>query len=228
MKTKETLIGTVITNTGDKPSMKITNVLPADNKGHFRTDYDYVIQVDDLPEKHTVESLGLKGLPKSLEKSTRQQALALEWWHNLISDGLKAGYAQKHLQAGFRYKSLTGREIEEIYKSEVVVKELSDSYHNVEYLNPNQKQDEWQKETENWLYKSNKSNQKQFVEFSPELFKKYISKFSDEDKIKALKILNGFTLDQMVRAYSCGYGDRDANLPQFHGNKPFEYINKLK
>lgn len=67
---KEELIGTVITNTGLEPSMKITNVLPTDNIAHFRTEYDYVIQVDNKPEKHTVESLGLKGLSKTLEKSS--------------------------------------------------------------------------------------------------------------------------------------------------------------
>jgi hypothetical protein len=106
MKTKETLIGTVITNKDNKPSMKITNVLPADNKGHFRTEYDYVIQVDNKPEKHTVESLGLIDLPKSFENST------------------------------------------------------------------------------------SKPNQKQFTQFSPELFQKYINKFSDEDKLKAFEILN--------------------------------------
>jgi hypothetical protein len=72
MKTKETLIGTVITNTGSKPSVKITNVLPANNIGHFRTEYDYVIQLDNKPEKHTIESLGLKGLPLSLPLSTRE------------------------------------------------------------------------------------------------------------------------------------------------------------
>ena len=35
-----------------------------------------------------------------------------------------------------------------------------------------------------------KPNQKQYKEFSPELFKAYISKFSDDDKRKACSILN--------------------------------------
>ena len=48
--------------------------------------------------------------------TTREKAL--KWWNNLISDGLRAGYAQKHLNSGTRYSSLTGREIEEIYLKE--------------------------------------------------------------------------------------------------------------
>ena len=36
---------------------------------------------------------------------------------------------------------------------------------------------------------SEKSNKKQFQEFNVDLFKSYINKFSDEDKIKAFEIL---------------------------------------
>ena len=71
-------------------------------------------------------------------------------------------------------------------------------------------------------------NSKQFKQFNESLFKAYIYKFSDEDKLKAINCLGGFTIDQTVKAYSWGYGDRDANLPQFHGDKPVEYLNKLK
>jgi hypothetical protein len=66
MKTSE-LIGTKITNTGNVPSKTITNVLPANNKGHFRTNYNYVVQLDNNPDKLTVESLNLPSLPKDIE-----------------------------------------------------------------------------------------------------------------------------------------------------------------
>ncbi len=39
-----------------------------------------------------------------------------------------------------------------------------------------------------------KNNTKQFKEFNPELFKAYIDKFSDEDKIKALEVIIGINV----------------------------------
>jgi hypothetical protein len=63
---------------------------------------------------HSMEKANANGWFE--ETSTREQALA--WWNNLKSDGLRAGYAEKNIQQGFRYKSLTGREIEEIYVKE--------------------------------------------------------------------------------------------------------------
>jgi len=160
MKTKETLIGTVITNTGVKPSMKITNVLPADNIGHYRTSYNYVIQVDNKPEKHTVESLGLIGLPKSFEKSIREKAL--KWFRSfptvdqqMLTDRY---YNERHRE------SLTGREIEQIYHNEVIEPNLQV---NQRYSKP---------------------NQKQFTQFNPKLFKSYIDKFSDEDQTQMLHL----------------------------------------
>jgi len=161
MKTKETLIGTVITNKDNKPSMKITNVLPADNKGHFRTEYDYVIQVDNKPEKHTVESLGLIDLPKSFENSTRK--LALTWFRSFPTVDQQM-LTDRYYNERYR-ESLTGREIEEIWLKETTdLEEIAESMY--------------------------KPNQKQFTQFSPELFQKYINKFSDEDKLKAFEILN--------------------------------------
>lgn len=98
---------------------------------------------------------------KTNDTSTRE--LALEWWYNLeLFDHILFAdwYCQRH------YKTLTGREIEEIWVKEVFQK-----------LTPSQA---------NFV---EKPNRKQFKEFSPELFKAYIDKFSDEDKVKALDIL---------------------------------------
>ena len=60
--------------------------------------------------------------------TTREKAL--KWWNNLISDGLRAGYAQKHLNSGTRYSSLTGREIEEIYLKETLSLEEKEIMYN--------------------------------------------------------------------------------------------------
>lgn len=166
---KEELIGTVITNTGLEPSMKITNVLPTDNIAHFRTEYDYVIQVDNKPEKHTVESLGLKGLSKTLEKSSTE--LALEWF-NSKSSLEKTRLCDKYTEITGkvrRYENYSIKEIEEIWLKENVDYQISD--------------------TEFVMKNSYKPNQKQFKEFNPELFKAYINKFSGKDKAKAIHIL---------------------------------------
>jgi hypothetical protein len=176
-------------------------------------------------------------------KSTRE--LALEWWSNLST----WGNPSKEYYIGLYYSddTITDERIEEIWRKEnpIITKGL-DLNGNVviekHYTNspkvkgniqirPNQKQDSFTKERNTLKRIANatglKPNQKQFKEFNPDLFKSYIGKFSDEDKLKALKILNGYNLDQMVRAYSCGYGDRDADLPQFHGNRPIDYIKQL-
>ena len=128
-----------------------------------------------------IPAMALKAPAKPKEKST--QELALEWWNSLISDGLRAGYTQKHLNSGIKYKSLTDKEIEEIWKNELCLKAYgtdlkSTKQEDVDFIiNP---------ENHNV---NHKPNQKQFKQFNPELFKAYIDKFSDEDKIKALDIL---------------------------------------
>jgi hypothetical protein len=103
------------------------------------------------------------------EASTREQALA--WWHQLSNE--------KQIDLQYLHNSpcrhplnaigLTSKEIEKIYDKEV--------------LEP-KRQEEWQESQVNRRY--SKPNQKQFKQFSPELFKSYINKFSEEDKLKAL------------------------------------------
>lgn len=132
------------------------------------------------------------------ETSTREQALA--WWNSLSDISIQMP-SKSHLCKVYHgdmriHKSLTGREIEEIWKNEVQVKELSNVYHNAEYLKPNQKQYS-QEEVDRLLDQQAarttaqvlRSNQKQFKQFDESLFKAYIDKFSDEDKVKAHQIL---------------------------------------
>lgn len=97
------------------------------------------------------------------QKSTRE--LALEWWRSLSLQKQLSFYKERDIQ------SLTGREIEEIWRKELfsVEKDILNSI--------NGQENEF------------KPNQKQFNHFSPELFKKYIDKFSDEDKNKAFQLI---------------------------------------
>lgn len=109
----------------------------------------------------------------AIEMKTRQ--LALAWFNGLASDGLRAGYAEKHIKQGFRYKSLTGLEIELIW-----LKETQGLSEIPEYL------------TERTFVAqmfNSRPNQKQFKKFSKELFKSYIDKFSQENKALMLQIL---------------------------------------
>ena len=104
------------------------------------------------------------------EKSTRE--LALEWWNSLKNHKLKQSLADDlTLTSGEKaYQSLTGREIEEIWKKETGGGLATGGDKVLQILN-------------------SKPNQKQFKKFNPELFKAYIDKFSDEDKMNALKVL---------------------------------------
>jgi hypothetical protein len=130
------------------------------------------------------------------EKSTRE--LAMKWWDNLTSFQ-RSYFKDLHLESTRSLLSLTGREIEQIYHNEVIEPKLQESWQesqvNQKYdytklpMNPNPN-------LPNWM--NGKLNQKQFKEFNPELFKAYIEKFSDEDKIKAFNILISF---EKVRWY---------------------------
>jgi hypothetical protein len=120
------------------------------------------------------------------EKSTRE--LALEWWNNL-EIYQKTAIQFKYNPQERQLTSLTGREIEKIWRIETN-QDAEDGEKLHAHLKPNQKQfiDKPQsKEIRKAL--DNKYNAKQFKEFNPELFQSYISKFSDEDKLKALKVL---------------------------------------
>ncbi len=85
--------------------------------------------------------------------------LAIKWFKDL-TDAYCQILVDKYLK-GRISTSLTGREIEEI----------------------------WRKECNQIEEEIFKNNQKQFKKFSSELFKAYIDKFSEEDKIKAFEIL---------------------------------------
>jgi len=122
--------------------------------------------------------------PECWEKvnSTREQAIT--WWDSIDPD-LRVDfciyYNDKLNLSGRLPSSLTGREIEEIWKNEVQVKELSNVHHNAEYLKP---------------------NQKQFKQFDESLHKAYLNKFSEEDKFKAfISNLNELTKEIQFNAF---------------------------
>ena len=109
-------------------------------------------------------------------KSNRE--LALEWWNNLPTWGISS----KEYYMGVHYSDddVTDEKIEEIWKRKI-------------------KPNDW-KNLPNTMMKAKalyvglnniaKANTKQFKEFNPELFKAYINKFSNEDKIRAISILS--------------------------------------
>lgn len=84
---------------------------------------------------------------------------AIEWWNNLPTWGKSS--KEYYVSLYYADDIITDERIEEI----------------------------WRKECNSIEDEVFKSNQKQFKEFNPELFKSYISKFSDEDKVLALKVL---------------------------------------
>jgi hypothetical protein len=101
------------------------------------------------------------------EKSTRE--LALKWWNKMDEWDQLWNVAHSNLFPFRHTNSLTGREIEMVWRK--VTKEGSD------------------REIIEHVYPDLKSNQKQFKEFNPELFRAYINKFSNEDKVKAFELI---------------------------------------
>jgi len=179
---------------------------------------------------------------KTKEKSTRQ--LALEWWANLST--------QEQLECWFRFRNsnftpsinpsqLTGREVENIWRKETqeLLYENQSLTEEVVYTpKPNQNQianeiidlvgenqfKEIIKESEKRV------NQKQFVEFNPELFKSYINKFSLNDKVIALlELCDSMNINQITsEAYKFGnieynLSSDDKDFVTFHksNNAPF-------
>ena len=159
------------------------------------------------------------------EKTTRQQAMA--WWNKLKYDSPihLEFYAKKYFQRD--WDTLTGREIEEIWKNEVQVKELSNTYHNAEYLKkPNQKQlnitNCGNKNCQNGVInginpkickKCNPVNAKQFKEANKSLMSAYLDKFDDEGKMKFFKVLiDKFSNEDKLKALSCLYMEIPSQL----------------
>ena len=105
----------------------------------------------------------------AIELKTRE--LALEWWDTLMHNFKRYELTQKY-HKNRKPEDLTDKEIETIW-----LKEIQDVPEIPEYLKP---------------------NSKQFKEFNPELFKAYIDKFSDEDKIKAILILGNSIPTNMI------------------------------
>lgn len=124
-------------------------------------------------------------------KSTRE--LSLKWWGNLVdmpnfvgnNQPCKLSCSTKYYKR--RFETLTDLEIEEIWRMETQ-DSLSDE--DMKMLTDEAKEEMSESLGEHFSYSfAHKPNQKQFKEFNPELFKAYINKFSDKDKLKALEIV---------------------------------------
>lgn len=115
------------------------------------------------------------------KETLNTRELALEWWNSIT---YKNAMLSKYNHHNKDYTTITNSEIEEIWKLE----------------KPNQKQysqeevdellDRQAAESTHQTIKAMKAlNQKQFKTFDKSLFKSYINKFSNEDKLNAFKAL---------------------------------------
>ena len=112
------------------------------------------------------QGYGEENSPNQRLQTNRE--LALEWWSKL-SEQEKVKFHNKSWTP-------TSKEVENIYVKEMKrIKELDYVVSKFPPLIGNP---------------STGVNQKQFTQFSEELFLKYINKFSNEDKLKALKVLS--------------------------------------
>ena len=149
-----------------------------------------------MKTKETSRGYGVENSPNQRLLSIREQALA--WWNKLsleekfykVIPWLKnqdINVAERHPN------TLTGREIEEIWRKET--KDGSD------------------REIIEHVFES-KPNQKQFKQFDESLFKAYIDKFSNEDKLKMLAKLSceistvNPILNDLLNRISCYGGNK--------------------
>ncbi len=117
---------------------------------------------------------------KKTKETSREQAI--KWWNDLplFTKNSKHHYADRYFP-NRGHASLTGREIEHIWKQELQEAAVRFEYRIMD-------------DGTNYP----KSTGKQFKEFNPELFKAYIDKFSDEDKLKALSLILNYIDDLSV------------------------------
>lgn len=129
-----------------------------------------------------------------MQKTDREKAL--EYWRKLSVPHkimIWEKYKEKHFTPSINPEQLTGKEIENIWRKEfyscsncnqtfqncechISIKEKNKGLFQMHKIVPK-------------ILKEIKSNQKQFKKFEPELFKAYIDKFSEKDKIRAFEIL---------------------------------------
>jgi len=119
-------------------------------------------------------------MKKTKEKSIRE--LAGEWFSS-------KSYLEQHKVSDKYFKSrhpslLTIEQVEQIHHNEVIEPALQEAWQDSQTGFKIVKSSTYGADS-----KSHPINRKQFVEFNPELFKSYISKFSDEDKVRAIVVL---------------------------------------
>lgn len=142
---------------------------------------------------------------KTKETSTREKALA--WWNELSQE------KQIDLQHIHRSPSrhplnaigLTGREIEEIWRKENPIAALPDEMINTDFDGIEEEHslpsinESLTKLGIDYNQTAKATNSKVFKQFNESLFKAYIDKFSDEDKIKAFKTFKKQISDMLYK-----------------------------
>ena len=127
--------------------------------------------------------------------SKRLQAVA--WWQDqFFVDKWEYMLKHKHVIGGDPFSrspdNLSGKEIEGIWREEMLTKELANEHYNAEYLQSSGRETDvetWMRTGKQVWNHPSKANKKQFKSFNKELFLAYIDKFSEEDKQKALETL---------------------------------------
>lgn len=207
MKTKETLYTTMCNNIGqvriENAQKEIERLNRQYNTNSWRTDNSPFMFVEDETDDdvHNPCELIEGYVWVTCEPKVQSTIeLAADWFTS-------KSYLEQHSLSDKYFESrhpslLTIEQVEEIWKNEVQVKELSNVYHNAEYLKPNQKQlnvtNCGNKNCQNGIInginpkickKCNPVNTKQFKQFNESLFQAYIEKFDDEGKMKFFKVL---------------------------------------
>ena len=174
MKTKETLYTTMCNNIGqvriENAQKEIERLNRQYNTNSWRTDGSPFMFVEDETDDdvHNPCELIEGYVWVTCEPKVQSTIeLAADWFTS-------KSYLEQHSLSDKYFESrnpslLTIEQVEEIWKNEVQIPILRNAKHNVEYLE--------------------KPNQKQFKQFDESLFKAYIDKFSDEDKLKARNII---------------------------------------
>lgn len=183
-------------NQKQSPADEIIELVGEDNFKQIIKESDKRVNQKQYPE----ETFGLAS------EITREQALA--WWTDL-QFGKKCFFRTKYHPQERQLSSLTGREIEEIWRKETGGELATGGEKVLEILNskPNQKQFKEPNpldynDVQEYRNDLKKYNQKEFKQFNESLHKAYLNKFSEEDKFKAfISNLNELSKEVQFNAF---------------------------
>jgi len=153
------------------------------------------------------------GFPKSVTQEEYKQISSLKEW--CIGNGYPKEEADKYGNyfnigitgdLSFMKKDIIDSKLDDMMSDlideEILAEPHIDNYGDLSFMKDN-KSSGGEKLMEFMGY--NKPNQKQFKEFDESLFRAYINKFNDEDKLKCIEILMAITNTNKCHLYSEGF-----------------------